>query len=142
VPCHADLERQFANFLDRANDVVRYFKNERYGFSITYYENNRPRQYFPDFIITTGDKESGEIHWIAETKGEIRPNTPLKSNAARQWCEKMSTTSYGSWKYLFVPQRDFEKMAAYAATLGQLAKKLQPETVPLADTIEAVAAGK
>jgi hypothetical protein len=36
VPCHADLEKQFAEFLDRANDVVRYFKNERFGFSVTY----------------------------------------------------------------------------------------------------------
>ena len=30
---------------------VRYFKNERLGFSVTYYESNRPRQYYPDFII-------------------------------------------------------------------------------------------
>jgi hypothetical protein len=139
VPCHTDLERQFADFLDRATDVVRYFKNERYGFSITYYENNRPRQYYPDFIIATDNKEPGETYWIAETKGEIRPNTPLKSNAAKLWCEKMSTTLYGAWKYLFVPQRGFEKAAGYTVTLEQLAEQLGSEAVPLAATAAAVA---
>ncbi len=48
VPCHTDLEKRFADFLDGAKDVVHYFKNERLGFSVTYYESNRPRQYYPD----------------------------------------------------------------------------------------------
>ena len=92
VPCHTDLEKRFADFLDGANDVVRYFKNERFGFSVTYYESNRPRQYYPDFIVVTRDKDGREVTWLAETKGEMRPNTALKSQAARLWCEKMSGT--------------------------------------------------
>ncbi len=107
VPCHTDLEKQFADFLDKANDVVRYFKNERFGFSVTYYENNRPRQYYPDFIVIARERDGREVTWIAETKGEIRPNTKLKSVAARSWCEKMSATSYGKFRYLFLPQRKF-----------------------------------
>ena len=51
VPCHTDLEKKFADFLDGAKDVVRYLKNERFGFSVTYYEHNRPRQFYPDFIV-------------------------------------------------------------------------------------------
>ena len=47
VPCHSDLEKQFADFLDRAKDVVRYFKNERLGFSVTYYESKRPPPVLP-----------------------------------------------------------------------------------------------
>lgn len=108
VPCHTDLEKRFADFLDRAGDVVRYFKNERFGFSVTYYEGNRPRQYYPDFIIVTREVDGREVTWLAETKGEIRPNTALKSEAAALWCEKMSRTIYGHWRYLFVPQRKFE----------------------------------
>ena len=50
--------------------------------------------------------------WLAETKGEIRPNTALKSEAARLWCEKMSGTKYGQWRYLFVPQRKLEAALA------------------------------
>lgn len=109
VPCHTDLEKRFADFLDGAKDVVRYFKNERLGFSVTYYESNRPRQYYPDFIIVARDKDGREVLWLAETKGEVRPNTALKSEAARLWCEKMSGTRYGQWRYLFAQQKKLEE---------------------------------
>lgn len=102
-------------------DVVRYFKNER--FSVTYYESNRPRQYFPDFIIVARDADGREVMWLAETKGEIRPNTALKSEAARLWCEKMNGTKYGQWRYLFVPQRKLE--AALAAGVKSLAELVE-----------------
>ncbi|MBU0508889.1 DEAD/DEAH box helicase family protein [bacterium] len=108
VPCHTDLEKRFSEFLDRASDVICYFKNERFGFSVTYYEGNRPRQYYPDFIITAREADGREVKWLAETKGEIRPNTGLKSAAANLWCEKMSRTVHGHWRYLFLPQRKFE----------------------------------
>jgi hypothetical protein len=116
--------------LDRAGDVIRYLKNERFGFSVTYYEGNRPRQYFPDFIITTCDKRGREVTWVAETKGEIRSNTSLKSNAAALWCEKMSAASmYGAWQYLFVTQREFERAEiARAQTLGELAASLDHQS--------------
>ena len=125
VPCHTDLEKHFADFLDRGKDVVRYFKNERLGFSVTYYESNRPRQYFPDFIVAARGADGGEVMWLAETKGEIRPNTALKSEAARLWCEKMSGTKYGQWRYLFVPQRKLEvALAAGVMSLAELAESL------------------
>jgi type III restriction enzyme len=125
VPCHTDLEKRFADFLDAAKDVERYFKNERLGFSVTYYESNRPRQYYPDFIVSGRDKDGREVMWLAETKGEIRPNTALKSEAARLWCEKMSGSKYGRWRYLFVPQRKLEAaLAAGVKSLGDLAESL------------------
>ena len=73
--------------------------------------------------------------WLAETKGEIRPNTALKSEAARTWCEKMSATAYGTWKYLFIQQRKLEaaltagkkSLAELAAAIVEL--KPQPELV-------------
>jgi hypothetical protein len=108
VPCSVDLEKTFANFLDKAPDVIRYIKNERFGFSITYYEANRPRQYYPDFIIVSQDKNNQVIMWLAEPKGEIRPNTAIKAEAASLWCEKMSKTNYGQWRYQLVPQVKFE----------------------------------
>ena len=125
VPCHTDLEKHFADFLDRSKDVVRYFRNERLGFSVTYYESNRPRQYFPDFIIAARDADGHEVIWLAETKGEIRPNTVLKTEAARLWCEKMSGTKYGQWRYLFVPQRKLEAaLSADVKSLAELAESL------------------
>ena len=112
APCHTDLEKQFADFLDRSKDVVRWFKNERLGFSVTYYEGNRPRQYHPDFLVTAREGDGREVLWVIETKGEIRPNTKLKSEAAELWCQRMSTTRYGSWRYLFVQQKRFETALA------------------------------
>jgi SOS-response transcriptional repressor LexA len=138
VPCHTDLERQFAEFLDRAGDVHRYFKNERFGFSVTYYEGNRPRQYYPDFIVAARESDGREVMWLAETKGEIRLNTALKSEAAALWCEKMSRTRYGSWRYLFVPQRKLEQaLDAGVKSLGQLAASLvEPEPGPQLRLVE------
>jgi type III restriction enzyme len=134
VPCHTDLEKRFSDFLDSAKDVVRYFKNERLGFSVTYYESNRPRQYYPDFIIAARNKDGREVMWLAETKGEIRINTALKSEAARLWCEKMSSTKYGQWQYLFVQQRKLESaLAAGVKSLAELAESLivaRPEHTP------------
>jgi type III restriction enzyme len=109
VPCHTDIERQFADFLDRAPDVHRYFKNERFGFSITYYENNRPRQYFPDFIVYASDEEGRPVICVAETKGEMRPNTRLKRVATELWCDRMSRTGKARWRYLLVQQKLFEQ---------------------------------
>lgn len=121
VPCHTDLEKRFADFLDAVADVARYVKNERFGFSITYYENNRPRQYYPDFIVAVREADGREVMWVAETKGEVRTNTALKTEAAQLWCEKMSGTSYGPWRYLFVQQKKFEAaMASGVRTFAQL----------------------
>jgi len=128
IPCHSDLEREFADFLDGAKDVVRYVKNERLGFSITYYENNRPRQYFPDFVVVARDAAGREVYWLAETKGEIRDNTKLKREAAELWCQKLSVTAYGTWRYLFVPQRKFERAkAAGIVTFGDMADAMVRE---------------
>jgi type III restriction enzyme len=126
VPCHTDLERRFSDFLDGARDVVRYFKNERFGFSVTYHENNRPRQYFPDFIVDAKDAAGLGTRWLVETKGEIRPNTSLKREAAHMWCDKMTSTGrHGRWRHLFVPQVRFERaVASGVSSLAALAESL------------------
>jgi hypothetical protein len=139
VPCHTDLEKQFADFLDGAKDVIRYFKNERFGFSVTYYEGNRPRQYFPDFIVVVKSTSGAEETWLAETKGEIRPNTALKSEAARMWCDKMSRTAYGAWHYLFVPQRKLESaLARGVKSFEEMAKTMESDQPTLAQPAVAV----
>ncbi len=109
VPCHTELEKKFADFLDGAKDVIRFLKNERFGFSVTYYEHNRPRQFYPDFIVAVREEDGKERMWLAETKGEMRTNVPLKNGSAELWCEKMSTTKHGQWRYLFAQQLKLEK---------------------------------
>ena len=108
VPCDSPLEAEFADFLDKAGDVDRYIKNERLGFSVTYFEGGRPRQYFPDFVIATKNS-SGERWTVAETKGEVWPNTDLKRLAAEKWCRMMTEARQGEWSYLFVQQLAFKR---------------------------------
>lgn len=125
IACHTDLEKKFADFLDSAKDVVRFVKNERYGFSVTYYENNRPRQFFPDFVVVVREQDGSETMWLAETKGEMRSNVPLKNAAADNWCQKMSATKYGRWRYLFAQQIPLESaLSAGVKTFGDLATRL------------------
>ena len=132
VPCHNKLESSFADFLDSAKDVIKYVKNEFFGFSLTYYENNRPRQYFPDFIVLVRAADGRETWWLAETKGEIRANTAVKRESADLWCQKMTTAkSHGAWRHLFVPQRRLERAVASGvksfAGLAEALVKPRPE---------------
>jgi type III restriction enzyme len=124
VPCHTNLEAAFSDFLDTAPDVFSYTKNERLAFSVTYYENGRPRQYFPDFIVeVTGT--GGNVQWLVETKGEVHPNTELKREAANLWCERMTRAGQGIWRHLFVPQAAFEgAINAGVGTFGSLVSAL------------------
>lgn len=116
VPCHNPLEVRFADFLDACKNVSRYVKNERFGFSVTYYENNRPRQYYPDFVVAVQEGAGKEVNWVVETKGEIRGNTMVKREAAQLWCQKMSATQFGVWRHLLVQQRAFERALAAGTT--------------------------
>ena len=66
--------------------------------------------------------------WLAETKGEMRPNVPLKNAAAENSCQKMSATKYGRWRYLFAQQIPlqsalFAGTKTFAALAGKLAKQ-------------------
>jgi type III restriction enzyme len=133
VPCHTNLEKQFADFLDDAKDVLRYLKNERFGFSVTYYENNRPRQFYPDFIVAVRNADGSETMWLAETKGEMRLNVQLKNDAASQWCNKMSATKYDQWRYLFAQQVPLTATLNTAIkTFAELAERLSPRAAEAA----------
>jgi type III restriction enzyme len=129
VACHNPYEKEFAEFLDGAGDVLRYVKNERFGFSVTYFENGRPRQYYPDFVAVVRGEDRRESFWVVETKGEVHPNTGLKRQAAEDWCRKMSRTQYWRWEYLFVQQRRFNQaMALRVTTLTGLAETIRSTT--------------
>jgi hypothetical protein len=50
-------------------------------------------------FVVRGDDDK-ETMCLAETKGEMRTNIPLKNGSAELWCEKMSTTKHGQWRRL------------------------------------------
>jgi type III restriction enzyme len=110
VPCGNDFEKAFAKFLEDAPDVMRFAKlPEQFGFAIEYTDSsNNLRYYEPDFVavVTLG------IHYMVETKGREDVDVPHKDRAATLWCENATLLTDTEWRYIKVPQREFEKLQA------------------------------
>ena len=108
VPCDNDFEREFAKFLDNAKDVTAFAKLPRgFGFTIEYTDTAMNlRNYEPDFVAI--DKSG--THWLLESKGQENVDVLRKDVAAVRWCENASKLTDKQWKYVKVPQKEFEAL--------------------------------
>lgn len=108
VPCDNDFEYAFARFLESAKDVVAFSKlPQQFGFSIEYTDNNANlRYYYPDFVVKT---ELDEM-WLVETKGQESLEVRYKDMAARLWCQNATILTGQQWRYVKVPQKEYEKL--------------------------------
>jgi type III restriction enzyme len=108
VPCDNEFEKQFAVFLQKADDVERFAKlPEQFGFVIEYTDNaGNLRYYEPDFVAAANDGTC----FIIETKGMEDTNVAHKDRAATIWCENASILTGKSWKYLKVKQTDYNQL--------------------------------
>ena len=81
VPCDNEFEKEFALFLERADDVARFAKlPEQFGFAIEYTDNaGNLRYYEPDFVALAADG----THHMIETKGLEDVNVANKDRAAK-----------------------------------------------------------
>ncbi|HET9402292.1 MAG TPA: DEAD/DEAH box helicase family protein [Candidatus Acidoferrales bacterium] len=123
VPCDNEFEKAFAKFLDGASDVKAFSKLPRaFGFTIEYTDvAMNLRNYEPDFVAT--DKSG--TRWILETKGQEDIDVARKDVAAIRWCENATKLTGTQWKYVKVPQKEFQALqprrladlAALSATL-------------------------
>jgi type III restriction enzyme len=104
VPCDSDLEREFAQWLDEAADVLAFAKNETaIHFDMEYVsEKGGLRSYRPDFIIRTP-----ECNFIIETKGWEDLEVARKDMRAAQWCKDASELSGQTWTYVKVREALF-----------------------------------
>jgi type III restriction enzyme len=117
------FEREFAKFLDNASDVRAFAKLPRaFGFSIEYTDAAMNlKHYEPDFVAV----DTAGVHWLLETKGQETVDVLRKDVAAIRWCENATTLTRGPWKYLKVPQKDFQTLqASRLADLSALAPTL------------------
>src|SRR6266542_5847071 len=108
VPCDNEYEKDFARFLQKADDVQRFAKlPEQFGFAIEYTDSvGNLRYYEPDFVVLTGDG----IHYIVETKGLEDTNVANKDRAAQLWCENTTRLAEKSWAYLKVLQTAYKQL--------------------------------
>ena len=110
VPCDNEFEKEFAQFLEKADDVLRFAKlPEQFGFAIEYTDNaGNFRHYEPDFVVLTNDGR----HHIVETKGLEDVNVVNKDRAAQLWCENTTRLTGKPWAYLKVLQTAHAQLQA------------------------------
>jgi type III restriction enzyme len=108
VPCANEFEKEFARFLQDADDMIRFAKlPERFDFVIEYTDvSGNLRFYEPDFVGVT----TGEVYHLIETKGLEDVNVANKDAAARLWCENATKLTGNVWSYLKVPQEEYKRL--------------------------------
>jgi type III restriction enzyme len=108
VPCGNEFEKQFALFLEKADDVQAFAKlPEQFGFAIEYTDAvNNLRYYEPDFVV----KLTEDSFYLVETKGREDVDVAHKDRAAQIWCENTTLLTGVSWQFVKVPQKEFEKL--------------------------------
>jgi type III restriction enzyme len=108
VPCDNEFEKEFARFLEKAEDVLRFAKlPEQFGFAIEYQDRaGNFRYYEPDFVVLVNDG----THYIVETKGLEDVNVRNKDRAAHLWCENTTKLTGEPWAYLKVLQTEYKRL--------------------------------
>jgi type III restriction enzyme len=129
VATYNDFERRFAEFLDKASDVLRFASlgTTEQGESGTQFRVDYLKPsgvigfYHPDWVVVQQTAE-GEVHWIIETKGRVWEGTEAKDEAICDWCQRISEQTGQQWKFARVNQTAFQ-----ARRLGTLAEAARPE---------------
>ncbi len=128
APCNRDLEVAMAQFLDRAPDVAAFCKNAGpQSLRVDYLSGNGQLAFYtPDFLVRLTDGS----YVLAETKGRVDKDVPLKARAAAAWCKAASKGKI-KWIYLYVPQQTFEAFGDNR--LDVLARSCEPAFRDLLD---------
>ena len=129
VATYNDFERCFAEFLDRARDILRFAAlgtteqgNSGTSFRIDYLKaSGAIGFYYPDWVAVQKDTEGEVMNWIIETKGRVWEGTDEKDAAMQGWCRRVTDATGVPWKYIRVNQTDFR---SDCATLRQLVFKV------------------
>jgi len=108
VAADNEFEKAFADFLEKAPDVVRFAKlPERFNFTIPYTDSAANLRYYePDFVAVTTDG----VHYLIETKGREDIDVRHKDRAAELWCKNATVLTGTKWVYRKVLQKEFEKL--------------------------------
>jgi len=114
VATYNDFERRFAEFLDKASDVLRFaaLGTTEQGESGTQFRVDYIKPsgaigfYHPDWVVVQ-KTPTGEINWIIETKGRVWEGTSDKDQAIDLWCQHVSEKTGEPWRYKRVNQVEF-----------------------------------
>ena len=115
MAAYNDFDRQFAEFLHQAPDVLRFaaLGTTEQGESGTSFEVDYPMPsgasgfYRPDWVVVQ-ETEIGELNWIVKTKGRVWEGAEqTDDDAMRKWCKLITSKTNTMWKYIRVNQSEF-----------------------------------
>ena len=110
VATYNDFESDFANFLDRCPDILRFAALAEHftRFRVDYLSpSGAIKFYYPDFVAVQKTKPDEEINWIIETKGQMYEAVPYKDASIEDWCNKVTAQVGKTWNYRRVDQKIF-----------------------------------
>jgi type III restriction enzyme len=85
------FESEFAEFLDRCDDVARFSALAGVDFNLQYVKpSGATGLYYPDRVVVQTTDE-GEVNWIVETKGRVWDGTDRKDAAVEYWCSQVTS---------------------------------------------------
>ena len=116
VATYNNFERQFAEFLDRAPDILRFaaLGTTEQGasgatFRVDYIKpSGAIGFYYPDWVAVQRDMDGQIINWVIETKGRVWEGTKEKDSAMHDWCDGVTRATDDTWKYIRVNQAEFQ----------------------------------
>lgn len=120
------LETNFGEFLDSADDVIRFSALAEYstGFFVEYLKPmGAVGRYFPDWVVVQDGPDGRDHNWIIETKGRVWEGTEAKDAAIKYWCEQVTEKTGEPWEYMRVDQVVFD--AGGFDTLAELADRVR-----------------
>lgn len=127
TPVYNELEKDFAKFLEVANDINKFAAlAETYTLFNIPYLNKKGSQglYYPDFIAEQKLENGKTINWIIETKGFEDENVQYKDAETENWCSQASKHTGIEWKFLKVPDKFFRSLKNMPKTFNELAENL------------------
>lgn len=129
VATYNAFERDFAEFLDKVKDVLRFasLASTEQGesgsqFRVDYLKpSGAIGFYHPDWVLVQKTTQ-GEVNWIIETKGRVWESTAAKDEAISEWCARVSEQVGAIWKFVRVNQSEFhpEGTKTMEALIAQL----------------------
>jgi type III restriction enzyme len=130
VATYNDFERRFAEFLDKASDVLRFASlgTTEQGDSGTQFRVDYLKPsgaigfYHPDWVVVQKTAK-GEVHWIIETKGRVWEGTEAKDAAIRDWCQRITEQTERQWEFARINQSTFQ--ASKPKTLAEAVQRVE-----------------
>ncbi len=123
--CDSDWEMSFCQMLEDDTKVYAYTRNAGLGFQVPYIaDNNKERQYFPDFIIIANDKgDKGDLlNLVIEIKGiKDRASQAKADTMNRLWIPAINNDGrYGRWAFAeIMDMQNARKILAKLTKSGQ-----------------------